>query len=95
MGWADWCVPSQSDETAFNKELMLRSLRRMPGDELLATAEHLALQLYDTQQIVSRAARRIAELETRHALAAAPPVGAPAGKHRQWARELLRLLRAG
>ena len=95
MGWASWCVPDQSAEGEFTRELMLRSLREMSDVELLATAEHLALQLHDFQLIVSQAAKRIAELEVSAALSAAKPVGEPCAAHRSCARQLLRSLGKG
>jgi hypothetical protein len=85
-----WFFIKQSPESAFRREAMLRTLRRMPQAQLLAQSEQMATDLLEASIRLDQAANRIAELECAEALRdARPSPRKPAPRHFEWARQFL------
>ena len=63
-----WRIPSLTLQAELRLEADLRTLRGMPRDQLLATAEQLLRANRSLGAILSSAGARIAELEAREAL---------------------------
>ena len=89
MGWGSWFVLTHSEENRFTRECALRQLRSLPRDQLLAASETLLNQWLDADQLLRRAVRRVAELETADALRDARPASEPLPWHKALARQLL------
>jgi len=87
MAWGEWFVLNHSEEDAFKREVFIRHLRHLPPDQLLGTAETMLHQLIDASQLLSKAIKRVAELEMQAAVRDEPDQG---GWKAALAAELLR-----
>lgn len=78
MGWGPWMVPEVSDELEFHLHVLGKELRQEIADRgpdaVIARCLCMARLISTQEIIISRASRRIAEMEVALAAASQPSI---------------------